>query len=764
MAEPLDIVLLEQSPDEFQLIERELERGGISHATHWAKDEADFGRLLRVGDPELILTDTSIPSDAGAHAIELAHQVRPDVPIIILSDPAGEADAIDALRHGATDYVLKNRLERLGPVVERAVDEFHARHAHREALRQLSDQEAFYHSLVENIPLNIFRKDLLGRFTFVNQRFADLLGMRVEDVLGRSDYDYFPEELAFKYRADDQRILSAGEVFEAVEENRGEDGARSFVQVIKVPLTDAEGKRIGLQGIFWDITKARVDAEAVLRQANLLDRVQDAIIVIDFNGRITFWNQGAERLYDWSDDDACGRDLVELLGLDREEFERAKSRVCRKDGWTGEVRQLTKAGDEVVADSRWSIVRDPEGEPDSIIIINNDVTEKVRLKNQFLRAQRMEGVGSLASGVAHDLNNVLAPILMSAQMIRSGLEGEEMEEVVQTIESCAERGAMMLRQLLAFGRGAEGQREVVQPRALMEEMSRIMRETFPKNVQVVESYADDLWTTLGDATQIHQVLLNLTVNARDAMPEGGVIRLNAENAVLNHVNEPGFPEAQNGPYVVISVSDTGEGIPHEVKEKIFDPFFSTKTRDKGTGLGLSTTLGIVKGHRGFIQVEGRPGKGTTFRVFLPAGDAEGTRLIMREPKSAEAGELPAKVLLVDDEPGVLLMLTRILGRSNVSVVTAKNGVEALACLERADHGIELVISDIDMPEMTGTELVRQLRERANRIPIVVSTGLNTEEKVGGLREGLGVREFLLKPYAVPALFDALKRAMAESTV
>ncbi len=760
MAGPLDIVLLEQSPVEFQLIERELDRGEIPHATHWAKDEDDFGRMLRSGCPEVILTNTSLPREVGAHAVKMAHEVRPDVPIIILSDPAREGDAIEALRHGATDYVLKNRLERLGPVVSRAADEFHARHAHREALRKLSEQEAFYHSLVENIPLNIFRKDLLGRFTFVNQRFADLLGKTVEQTLGRSDYDFFPEEFAFKYRADDQRIIGSGEVFETVEENRKEDGNRAFVHVIKVPLSDAHGKRIGLQGIFWDITKAREDAEAVHQQADLLDRVQDAIIVIGFDGKVTFWNQGAKRLYDWSAKEARGRDLVELLGLDPYEFERARDRVGRKDGWTGEVRQVTKDGSEVIADSHWSIVRDRQGEPQSIIIINSDATEKVRLKNDFLRAQRMEGVGSLASGLAHDLNNVLAPILMSAQMFRSGLEGEEMEEVVQTIENCAERGALMLRQLLAFGRGAEGQREVVQPRLLMEEMAKIMRETFPKDVQVSDSYADDLWTTMGDATQIHQVLLNLMVNARDAMPDGGAIRMSAENAVLNNINEPGFPDAQDGPYVVITVSDTGEGIPHEVREKIFDPFFSTKTRDKGTGLGLSTTMGIVKGHRGFIRMESRPAKGTTFRVFLPAGDAEGTRLILRQDVSADAGHLPDRVLLVDDEPGVLLMLKRILGRSGVEVVTAKNGVEALAELERPDHGVQLIITDIDMPEMNGMELVARLREGTHDTPIVVSTGLNTDEKIRPLLEQMGIREFLVKPYAVNSLLTSMKRAMS----
>ena len=349
---------------------------------------------------------------------------------------------------------------------------------------------------------------------------------------------------------------------------------------------------------------------------------------------------------------------------------------------------------------------------------------------------------------------------MSAQMFRSGLEGEEMEEVVQTIENCAERGALMLRQLLAFGRGAEGQREVVQPRLLMEEMAKIMRETFPKDVQVSDSYADDLWTTMGDATQIHQVLLNLMVNARDAMPDGGAIRMSAENAVLNNINEPGFPDAQDGPHVVITVSDTGEGIPHEVREKIFDPFFSTKTRDKGTGLGLSTTMGIVKGHRGFIRMESRPAKGTTFRVFLPAGDAEGTRLILRQDVSADAGHLPDRVLLVDDEPGVLLMLKRILGRSGVEVVTAKNGVEALAELERPDHGVQLIITDIDMPEMNGMELVARLREGTHDTPIVVSTGLNTDEKIRPLLEQMGIREFLVKPYAVNSLLTSMKRAMS----
>lgn len=292
--------------------------------------------------------------------------------------------------------------------------------------------------------------------------------------------------------------------------------------------------------------------------------------------------------------------------------------MLEKASWSGEIRQVTKSGNEVVVSSRWTLVRDAEDHPSAVLAISTDITEKKRLESQFLRSQRMESIGTLAGGVAHDLNNILAPIMMSAPLLRQGLGPRETETLVHNIETSAQRGADIVKQLLAFARGMKGERVVINLRHMVEEMAKIVRDTFPKNITVQSKASRDLWPIVGDPTHVHQVLLNLCINARDAMPNGGSITIAAENMTVDEHYVNFEPDAKPGPYVVLRVTDTGIGIPQEILDKIFDPFFTTKEHGKGTGLGLSTVLGIAKSHNGFLNVHSEVGKGTAFSCFFPA--------------------------------------------------------------------------------------------------------------------------------------------------
>jgi signal transduction histidine kinase len=284
-------------------------------------------------------------------------------------------------------------------------------------------------------------------------------------------------------------------------------------------------------------------------------------------------------------------------------------------------------------DSRWTLLKSEQGNPRSILVINTDISESKKLEAQFLRSQRMEGIGTLATGMAHDLNNILAPILMSAGTLRWDLSTEDRELAITRIEMSVKRGAEIIQQVLTFGRGVTGERVAIDPVALVEEMTQIISQTFPKDITIGMQAGEDVWSIIGDKTQIHQVLLNLTINARDAMPNGGKMLLVAKNIIVDEHYPVLHAPARPGPYVMLSVADTGCGIPKANLERIFDPFFTTKEFGKGTGLGLSTALGIVKSHQGLVAVESETEVGTTFRVLFPARPAAAEK---EAPKIPEA--------------------------------------------------------------------------------------------------------------------------------
>ncbi len=394
-----------------------------------------------------------------------------------------------------------------------------------------------------------------------------------------------------------------------------------------------------------------------------------------------------------------------------------------------------------------------------------DARKRAALKEaeaRLLRAQRLESIGALASGIAHDLNNILAPIMMSAPMLRWGLKPDEVEKTLVSIEKSARRGADLVKQLLLFGRGVEGNRTLLQPKHLTRDIARMVRETFPKAISLESKTANDLWPLLGDATQIHQVLLNLCVNARDAMPSGGRLSLSAENVRLDEPAASMVAEANPGPYVLFRVADTGEGIPPAILEKIFDPFFTTKEPGRGTGLGLSTALGIVKSHGGYLDVRSEVGQGTTFSVYFPATPSQVAPIAdlpASLPPAKGDGEL---ILVVDDEPEILKITEQNLARNGYRTILAQDGVDAIVQFTQRRDEVHAVVTDLEMPLMDGVSLARAIRRMDPNVQIIASSGIGTaavlDEKMRQLNE-LGVHTLLTKPYGAETLLAALHQAL-----
>jgi len=508
-----------------------------------------------------------------------------------------------------------------------------------------------------------------------------------------------------------------------------------------------------------DITKNVRADEQIRSQAALLDITGDAIFVRDFTDRIIYWNEGAHRLYGWTPAEAIGRTTTELMPDNSFESARALQGVQHRDEWAGEIKQRARDGRELTIHSRWTLVREPDGRPKAILIVNSDITDKKQLESQLLRSQRLESIGTLASGLAHDLNNVLAPIMMAVHYIKDNTEDEGMKACFQTLETCSRRGADIIRQVLMFARGVEGERILLNPKHLIQEMQRIATETFPRSIEINTRIPRQPCILLGDATQIQQVIMNLCVNARDAMASGGVLTIGLEKKELDAANVHLHPKAKVGTYVVISVKDTGTGVRPELVDKIFDPFFTTKPLGQGTGLGLPTVLGIAENHGGFVHLETRMGAGTTFEVYLPAApdDAlggEDSNERVDPPKGK--GEL---ILVVDDEPSVRKLASAILGRHGYRTVTAAEGREGLKLFEQHRQNIRLVVSDLMMPQLDGPGMLRGLRKIEPNLKSIIITGLGEENRIIEARAA-GADVILNKPFTADQLLASVKQLLA----
>ncbi len=497
----------------------------------------------------------------------------------------------------------------------------------------------------------------------------------------------------------------------------------------------------------------------LLEQAWLLDEAQDAIVVSDLDRRITYWNRSAERLYGWPAREVAGRAVTDLLyAADRSGVDAALAAVEQHGAWLGELQPVARDGRRVVAQSRWTLVRDADGAPLSILTIDTDMTERRQLEQQFYRAQRLESIGTLAGGIAHDLNNVLTPIMLANEILRAQATDDDTRYLLGQIGDSARRGAEMVGQVLSFARGQEGRRGEVQVQALVDGVARIARDTLPKNIEVLTRVAPAVPALVGDATQFQQVLLNLCVNARDAMPDGGRLAISADSMALPALGEPLLGDMAAGTYVVLQVEDTGEGIPQDALERIFDPFFTTKAPGKGTGLGLSTSLTIVRKHGGQIRVYSEPGRGTRFRVYLPAPGSTPTAAApaIEQPLPRGHGET---VLVVDDEPEIRTLTRHVLDTAGYRVLVAVNGADALAQYEQHRSEIAVVVTDMMMPVLGGDELLRALQQLNPAVRVIAVSGISANEAVARAAGPEGTT-FLAKPFTAAALLQALHEVLA----
>ncbi len=519
--------------------------------------------------------------------------------------------------------------------------------------------------------------------------------------------------------------------------------------------------------------------ELTYLQNAVLESAAYGIISTTPDGTIVTFNRGAENMTGYSREDVVGLHTPELLH-DAADMVRAAADVSaelaadigpgfevlvaharRGEASEREHNYVRRDGGRVPVSVSVTAMRNADGVITGFLTVARDISEKKKLEQQFLRSQRIESIGTLAGGIAHDLNNVLTPILMSIELLRVTNPGERSQGVLASIENSAKRGADLVKQILSFARGVDGERTLIKAGPVIKDIQRLVQDTFPKNIRCAAALATDLPSLLADPTQLHQILLNLCVNARDAMPNGGTLSITAKSVTLDESAAAMQMHAKPGSYVSISVKDTGTGIPQEVVEKVFDPFFTTKEVGKGTGLGLSTVLAIAKSHGGFVKVVSEPGQGSTFTVCLPAVSSVGKPV--EEPVMAEP-TLPFRqgdgqlILIVDDEENVRNITQQTLETLGYRTMGAADGVEAVALYSRHTTEIAAVLTDMMMPIMSGSATIQVLQRINPEVKIIAASGITQN---GGLAKAaeMGIKHLLPKPYSAQSVMSTLHKLL-----
>lgn len=689
------------------------------------------------------------------NAIDTEIKLEQKITTLIQVNQQNQQVSIELERRVAqvTAELLKANQELSTSSEEQAVFEEELRQQNEELLianHNAKLQQQRYESLFEFAPDAYLVTDANGIIQEANQKASYLFNVCQNYLIGKPIF-------IFVDKSNRKNLRTQFNLLEPVE------NCECFIKPINrklfnaaitiTSIYDGQGKLVDKRLIIRDISERKQAEEKIKQQAALLDITTDAIAVCDLKNQILFWNQGAEKVYGWLREEVIRQNFQDLDRNDSPQLELVLANVLENNFWQGELQQFTKSGKQITVYSRWTLMHDEDNNPQSILIVNTDITEKKQLEAQYYRAQRLESLGTLASGIAHDLNNILAPILMGTQLLKREVPplSQENRMMLEMLEDNCKRGAELVKQITSFARGTKGNYIPIQLQHLIKEITRIVKSTFPKSI-TFNSRIPTVWTVEAQPSQIHQILMNLCINARDAMSQGGCLSITAENKIIDQTYSSMNPDAKVGKYVMITVADTGCGIPQEVKERIFEPFFTTKEVGKGTGLGLSTTFGIVKNHGGFIKVSSVVDKGSQFQVYLPATESYQTSQTTKLQMSNGNGEL---ILVVDDEAYIREITKNSLSIHNYRILTANDGAEAFSLCVQHKHEISLVLLNIQMPSVDGFQTIKVLQRMNSDVKIIATSGIEFNHQLLDTND-IKVEAFLQKPYTLEELLNTIE--------
>jgi PAS domain S-box-containing protein len=633
------------------------------------------------------------------------------------------------------------------------------------ALRQAkADYATLFNEMVGGLAVQEVVLDSEGkvcdlRFLAVNPSFEKMLGLHSSDLIGHRSKEIFPD-------LDPFWIETLGKVATSGESTSFEHEVINSDHLFSITAFQSSSGCVAIT--FSDITASRRaqaelerDEAQIRRQAALLDVTRDAICVLGVDFAVEYWNRGAENIFGWTAQEVFGCDWEILIFKEEsEEFRAAWNIIMQKGEWTGELKALSKEGEPRVLQCQGTRLGDSYTGSLSALLVCSDITKAKAMEATLLHMQRIDSLGSIASGIAHDLNNILSPILMTVDLLPAKMQHPEDRAIVDMLRTSAHRCAEIVQQLLVFSRNSNASRQAIDPGHAVMELAGIVRQTFPKRIELECDIAPNLWHVHADSTQLYQVLLNLCVNARDSIEHEGRIRIRVENVQVDEAFLRKYPEAKPGPLVCIAINDTGVGIPPEAIGRIFEPFFTTKPEGKGTGLGLPTALGIVKNHGGFIGVKSKLGEGSEISVYLPAlpDYSETTPIDKTNEDFRGNGEL---ILVIDDEETIQHLINISLEQSNYRVLHAADGVQALALFNERKDEVKLAITDMVMPHLDGQRTIKDLRRINSSLPIIAMSGMLEQKAIIDALGEPGVH-FLSKPFTVKKMLAVIHELILPS--
>jgi len=760
MNKTLRVLLVEDQENDALLIIRELRKQGYE-TIHERVDTAEsMAEALERSSWDIILTDHSMPSFSSGAALEIRKHKAPLLPIVLVSGTIGEEATVQAVKAGIADFVNKDNLSRLVPSIERVLREAENRSRREQAEAQLRETETLLKGIFEADPTGV-ALTVNGAYKRVNRMFCEITGYSEDELIGQG------ARMMYCDRREHERVsraiaanLPEKKALELECRFRRKDGTIRDILLNVSPL-NVQDLSEGLVSAVLDITERKQTAMSLMLLDAAINTIDETIIITDTSGIIQYVNPAFERTTGYSRDEALGRPIhiLESGKQEQEVYRHMQQAVAGADMWKGHVVNRKKDGAIYDVNATLSCTRLPDGTVGNYITVQRDVTQELKLEQQYRQAQKMEAIGALAGGIAHDFNNILAAILGYTQIAMDTLTVQSpARKHLQAILKATDRAISLVKQILTFSRKTDQEKRPVLPGIVVKEALKLLRASLPSTIEIRQSICSDS-VILADPTQIHQVVMNLCTNAGHAMQDrGGVLDVGLADVDLDAAFVQRLPGLRPGRHVRLHVADTGTGIQPDIIERIFDPFFTTKPHGEGTGLGLSVVHGIVESCGGSISVNSRAGRGTTFEIHLPAIQSD-TQL-----DTESTGPLPRgteSILFVDDEP----MLTDI-GRKSLEslgyrVTACIDSFDALELFKKNPDAFDAVITDYTMPKITGLELTQAIIDISPHTPVILCTGC-TEDMTHKARAA-GISEFVLKPLKLRDLAETLRRVFDRQT-
>jgi two-component system cell cycle sensor histidine kinase/response regulator CckA len=762
MATPLHVLILEDQEDDASLILRELHSAGFDAKWKRVQTESDFIANLSP-TLDIILADFSLPDFDALRALDLLRQRDVDTPVIIISGNIGEDLAVHALQQGAHDYLLKDRLGRLGPAIRQALESKKMHGERRHADEQLRIQSQALAAAANGILIT----DKQGNIVWANPAFTELTGYELHEIRGKNPRFLKSKQHQPAFYEELWRAILSGKVWKGEIVNRRKDGTLYMAEQTITPVRDATGDVLRFVAIQQDIGE-RKRTEESLRETNeqlqsLVRAAPLGIIILSLEARVLQWNPAAERIFGWSEAEVVGHPLPTVPADERKAFDKTL-----ESDWKGhpqsnfKARRLRKDG-TLVDVSLWTApLRDRQGRIVASLRLLADMSEHIRLEEQFRQAQKMEAVGRLAGGVAHDFNNILTVIEGFCDVALEGVrQGDPVVSDLAEIKKASDRAASLTRQLLALSRRQILSPKVLDLNSLIREMEKMLRRILGEDVDLRIALQEHLSPIEADPGQLEQILLNLAVNARDAMPGGGQLIIETKDATLDPAYAQLHLDAIPGDYVMLAVSDSGIGMDEATKSHLFEPFFTTKAEGKGTGLGLATVYGIVKQSRGTIAVYSEPGRGTCCKIYFPRYESSG---VAKKPEPARPAVVGGSetILLAEDEETLRGLAERVLVKSGYRVLSAGDGAEAMKLVEIHDGPIHLLLTDVVMPKAGGRQVAEMAARKFPEIKVLYISGYTDDAVVlNGVIDAEVA--FLQKPFSPDALVRKVRGVLDETS-